>query len=350
MGYSNPRGLMAGFAVVGAVGLAVALGSRRLLDYDPALVVYTFGTLIFLFALVYRLVVWLERPPTRRIWRRGLELLLRRPTAAVGVLTRGSFTHLGAQSFLFARSRRRWLAHMLLSWGTLLAVAVTFPLVFGWVHFEAHENDPEVFRAVLFGIRVAEFPLRSVRRYVVFNLLNVSAFMVIAGVVLALNRRLRPSGRPLARQQFGHDLVPLLLLLAISLTGLMLTFSSYALRGYGYAEMSLIHALTVALTLVYLPFGKLFHIFVRPARLAVTLYRQANDAAAPALCGVCGEAYAGALHVADMKEILRQVELDWHLEGPVEHYSHVCPRCRRRLLGASHGRIMGIPDPYGGDG
>ncbi len=29
----------------------------------------------------------------------------------------------------------RWWMHQLLFWGCLLAVAITFPLVFGWIHF-----------------------------------------------------------------------------------------------------------------------------------------------------------------------------------------------------------------------
>ena len=44
----------------------------------------------------------------------------------------------------------------------------------------------------------------------------------------------------------------LLLLMAISLTGLMLTFSTHFLRGAGYSVLSLVHAVTVSATL-YVP-------------------------------------------------------------------------------------------------
>jgi NNP family nitrate/nitrite transporter-like MFS transporter len=145
----------------------------------------------------------------------------------------------------------------------------------------------------------------------------------------------------LARQQFGNDIVPLILLFAISITGLMLTFSMHALHGYGYPFISLVHAIVVTGTLLYLPFGKFFHIFQRPAQLSVTFYRQANAASAPAVCATCGEGFAGSMHVQDLKEVLHDVDLDWKLDGPVRHYSDVCPRCRRRLFGFTQGRLLG---------
>ena len=44
-------------------------------------------------------------------------------------------THLVGQTFIAKRSRLRWWMHQFLFWGCLLAVAITFPLVFGWIHF-----------------------------------------------------------------------------------------------------------------------------------------------------------------------------------------------------------------------
>ena len=63
--------------------------------------------------------------------------------------------------------------------GTMIAGAVTFPLVFGWLHFSTRLDDPETYRVMLFGLGVGEFSCRSLIRYVMFNLLNVSAVMVI---------------------------------------------------------------------------------------------------------------------------------------------------------------------------
>jgi hypothetical protein len=216
---------------------------------------------------------------------------------------------------------------------------VTFPLVFGWVHFETRLDDPLIYQVFLFGLMVDEFHIASVKRYVIFNLLNVSAVMVIAGVAMALRRRLKDPGS-IARQQFGNDIVPLLLLLAIAVTGLMLTFSTHSLHGYGYGAISLIHAMTVVATLLYLPFGKFFHIFQRPAQLSVAIYKQANAVKPPAMCCRCKEAFAGAMHVQDLKIVLAEVGLDWQLDGAGGHYSDICPPCRRRLIGFSHAQAI----------
>jgi NNP family nitrate/nitrite transporter-like MFS transporter len=187
---------------------------------------------------------------------------------------------------------------------------------------------------------VGEFHTRSLARYVMFNLLNLSAVMVIFGATLALRRRLRDPGSR-ARQQFGNDIVPLLLLIAISATGLMLTLSTHLLDGYAYAAISLIHAFVVTGTLLYLPFGKLFHVLQRPAQLGVALYRRANEASPLAACRVCHEGFAGAMHVSDLKNVLGEVDLEWTWPGPAAHYAEVCPRCRRRLFGFTQGRLWG---------
>lgn len=334
------QGLIAGLVTVLVLGSGIVLGSRNLRNYDPTLLLYTFGALFAAFAVAYRYTVWLQRPPTRLYWRRGWQLICQRRDvrrhllALAGALLR----NFAAQSFIRRRRWSRWLAHCCMSWGTMLAGAVTFPLVFGWIHFESQAHAPQVFQILVFGVRIGAFNAEvSWTRLVFFNLLNLSAVLVIVGVVLTLHRRLQDAG---AVQQFGNDLVPLLLLLAVSATGLMLTFSMHALHGAGYTVISLLHALTVITMLLYLPFGKLFHIFQRPLHLAVTVYKQANAAAPPACCRLCGEAYAGAMHVADLQGVLTDVGLDWHLDGPVAHYMHVCPRCRRRQVGVAQGQAL----------
>src|SRR5687768_16610122 len=61
------------------VALAIAIrGSGTLRWFDAALVGYLFGTLFAVFAVVYRYLVWLRRPPTARLNRRGWEAF-RRP-------------------------------------------------------------------------------------------------------------------------------------------------------------------------------------------------------------------------------------------------------------------------------
>ncbi len=43
---------------------------------------------------------------------------------------------------------------------------------------------------------------------------------------------------------------------------------------------------------------------------------------------------------AAIEGVLRDVGLDWPLHGPLEHYMHVCPRCRRRHVGLGQGQAM----------
>ena len=66
--------------------------------------------------------------------------------------------------------------------------------------------------------------------------------------MIAMHRRMRDEGAA-ALQFFREDILPLVLLFAVSLTGLLLTVSSTWLRGYGYEFMSLTHAVTVIVTL-----------------------------------------------------------------------------------------------------
>jgi len=322
---SLDRGAVAwGIAAVTVALALVAIGSGGLRWFDAALVGYLFGTLFAIFGTVYRYRVWLRRPPTARLNRRGWDAFRAGGARNLVRLAGLAGTNLAAQTFIRRRSRVRWVAHLLVFWGCALAAAVTFPLVFGWLHFETRPEDPATYLVVLFGLTVGQFGADSLMKIVMFNLLNVSAAMVIVGSGMALFRRLREPAA-MARQQFGNDLIPLLLLLAISVTGLALTFSAHLLRGAGYPVLSLIHALIVSLTLLYLPFGKLLHIFQRPLHLAVLLRRRDEARDEPARCGVCGERFATADQMADLRAGLRESGLAFDLD--------LCPRCRRRRLG-----------------
>jgi len=329
------RGALAGAGAMAVLAAGILLGSRNLRHFDPILLTYTFGVLFSAFAVAYRYAVWLQRPATKAWLKRGWELV-RRGNVFGNLLfvSRAATVNLGAQRFIRKRSFTRWLIHFLIAWGTMIAGAVTFPLVFGWLHFATRLDDPETYRVMLFGLCVGEFSTQSLLRYVMFNLLNVSAVMVITGVALALHRRLRDAAS-MSRQQFGNDIVPLLLLLAISLTGLMLTFSTHFLRGAGYTVLSLVHAVTVSATLLYIPFGKFFHIFQRPLHLAVILNRRDERSAPPALCRRCGEGFAGAAHVADLKAAMAETGFTLDLD--------LCPTCKRKRFGLAQAAVLRQP-------
>lgn len=325
------RAAAAGAVAVLLLSVGIVFGSANLRHYDPVLLTYTFGVVFSAFATVYRAAIWLQRPPTKMFLRRFLGLLRDgSPVRNLAFVLSAAGVNLAAQRFIRRRSFARWMAHFLIAWGTMIAGAFTFPLVFGWLHFETRLDDPSVYRVMAFGLPFGEFSTTSMLRYVMFNTLNVSSVMVITGVAMALHRRLREGG-PMSRQQFGNDIVPLLLLLAISLTGLTLTFSTHFLHGAGYTVLSLVHAMTVTMTLLYMPFGKFFHIFQRPVHLAVILYRTKN-AETPATCRRCGEGFAGRMHVADLKETMATVGFQLDID--------LCPRCKRRRLGLAQARTI----------
>jgi len=300
-------------------------GSRRLADFDGALIGYTFACLFATFGIVYRYSAWLTKPPTRLLFRRGVGLLLRRPGVLLGAVS----SRLITQGFIWNRGRARWLAHMLIAWGCALAAAVTFPLVFGWLHFEP--GAPGTYRVVAFGLRMAELPLGSVAAWLVLRALVISSFLVIPGVMLAMHRRLRDSGA-IAVQRFGRDLLPLLMLFAISATGLMLWVSYEFLKGTWYAVLAQIHAFTVIATLIYLPFGKLFHIFQRPASLGVAAYRAEAARSAQAVCPETKRPFASQMQLTDLDSILPEVGFDYRSARGGPSWTRVSPAGKRKLL------------------
>src|SRR5206468_856181 len=160
--------------------------------------------------------------------------------------------------------------------------------------------------------------------------LDIAAVMVLMGVFLALWRRLRDQGAQ-AVQSFAMDFFPLILLTAISVTGLALTASTIWLRGNFYDFLSILHAITVVAGLLYLPFGKFFHIFQRPAQLGVKLYQAEGDSDPGARCARCGERFASQMHIRDLNGVLRELGFDYSMTS-AGTWQEVCPPCKRKSL------------------
>jgi hypothetical protein len=190
----------------------------------------------------------------------------------------------------------------------------------------------------VFGFPVSSFPLQTFLAWMIFHGLDVAAVLVLAGIALALWRRLRDRGA-MAVQTFTMDFAPLVMLFAISITGLALTASTLWLRGALYPFLSLLHAITVIAALLYLPFGKFFHIFQRPAQLGERLYHDVAAQAAEARCVRCGDVFASRQHVEDLKAVLPQVGFDYRSAGPGSHWQELCPACKRRTLATAQLRL-----------
>jgi hypothetical protein len=335
------RATVCGLVTTILLAVLIYIGSRRLANFDAALIGYTFATLFAAFGISYRYAIWLQRPPTAVYWRRGWQVFLNPRHLGRNLIELGR--RLGVvialNSFIFRRGWQRGLAHWLIMWGCFIAAAITFPLVFGWIHFETLPDNLEWYRAYFFGVPTIAFPVHSAFAFFVFHGLVWSSFLVIGGVMLAMKRRMTDHGAA-ALQQFGEDYLPLVALFAISVTGLMLTASYTWMKGYAYDFLAILHAVTVILTLLWLPFGKFFHIFQRPAQLGVAFYREAGKRSEAAHCRRCGEAFAPRMHVEDLIEVERRLGYRYELDGQtVTHYQWICPRCRRALLAIAQGGI-----------
>lgn len=330
--YSRPT--LLGLAAAAVLTVLVIIGSRNLEHFDPALIGYTIASVVALGAIVFRYALWLQRPATRAYWKRGWQLFLDREklfkntSQAVGTVGK----NLIGQHFIFKRGFRRWLMHFLIMWGCILSALITFPLAFGWVHFRL-EGDLG-YRAYVFGFPLQLMQGRDLIAWVTFHALDFTAIMVIAGCAIAIHRRLKDRGA-IAYQTFLLDFAPHMLLIAISVSGLMLTASSLWFDGYMYSFIALTHQATVIMTLFYLPFGKFFHIVQRPASIGVELYQERSQEMEQAVCPRCGVMFVGKMWIDDLKKVVNQLGFDYRLENG--HYlQDYCPRCKRIVRGLAY--------------
>jgi hypothetical protein len=344
MKYFDRVGFRTGLIAAFLLGAVIYAGSRGLMDFDWALGAYALGSIFAAFAVAYRYAVWAQRPPTRMYLKRGLQSFWQprsKPlnTARLVKLLLDNFL---LQRFITQRSAGRWIMHACLSWGGMLAFALTFPLVFGWIHFETLPNDAETYRVLVAGFPVEQFSIHSTRAFIHFNALNMAAIVMLVGLVLSVRLRMSDDGE-MATQTFADDVLPVLLLFTVCVTGLMLTVSARFLAGAGFQFIGIAHAVSVIGLLLYLPFGKLFHIIQRPLSLGVSFYKKAGETGEQVRCLRCGEEFASKIHVRDLKTVLDEVGFNFRFATPQGeiHYQDVCPPCRRRLLALNQGRALG---------
>lgn len=344
-----------GIGVTSVLAALIVAGSRNLEHFDAALVAYTFAILFATFGLTYRYAMWLQRPPTAMYWKRGWQAFFQRGFRGRNLVSwvRRVVADVMGNRFILRRDRLRGLAHLLIMWGCVLAALITFPLVFGWLYFRPVPGDLELYRVIVFGFPTITFPIESIQAELTFHGLVWASFLVIAGVMLAMRRRMREAGAA-ALQRFTEDFVPLVLLFAVSLTGLMLTASYTWMEGYAYEFIAILHAITVIATFIWLPFGKFFHIFQRPAQLGVSFYKDVGREGEPAHCRRCGEPFTSRMHVEDLIEVEGQLGYSYEMVGEkatgeevaheevtggIEHYQWICPPCRRASVALAQGSM-----------
>lgn len=335
----------------GLVGVALTIaitfiGSDGLVWFDAALIGYLFGVIFMVFGVIYRYSVWMRRPPTRMLNRRGWDSFREGRARNLAALPGLVGSHLLAQGFIRRRSRARWLAHQLIFWGCILAVLITFPLTLGLLHFESVGQDGDRYQVYLSRVGTLKFDAESVLGWTLYHGLDIAAVLVLGGVFIFLRRRLTDPGA-LAVERSG-DWLALAGLFAVSVTGLFLTASSLWLEGRFYSALNTLHAITVILGLMYIPFGKLFHIFQRPGNLGVAYYKAANATGEQQACRRCGDEFASVRQIADLQEILPELGFDYRteerddeLDDAPGNYQTTCPRCRRTQVALAQSARVG---------
>jgi hypothetical protein len=327
--------------------LLMYLGSRGFKDFDSALIGYAVGTVFALAAVVYRYTLWITRPPTWRYFKAGWTHFLswqnfRRYTTLIPVAW---WRDIFGQTFILKRSFQRWAMHMSIFWGVVLSCLITFPLTFGWIHFTL--VPPDHYQLWFFGLPILRFAIEAGTGFSLFHALDYTAILLIVGLAIAFWRRTTDAGL-LTTQRFGFDLVPLVLLFAIAVTGLALTASSLWWEEHFYWFISLTHQVVVVGWLISLPFGKFFHIVERPASIGVTLYQTVNQdvehfgpQAQTGRCRRCGRELPSQQFIDDLKATLGDLRQNYDLGEGRGWLQEYCPTCKRVLRGEAYYQALG---------
>ncbi|CAM3448165.1 MFS transporter [Sphingobacterium prati] len=321
--------------------LMILIGSRRLQNFDAALIAYLFGTLFAVFGIVYRYTVWIQRPPTRVYFVSSLKTLFSKDGLNfVGYTLKDFLLNIIFQRFIIRRGKYRGFAHLFMAIGCFLAFCITIPLTFGWIHFTLVPGSgmdpaaPKIYTAHFFGFDVMNFPVKSIIGFLTFGALNWCSILVIIGATYFLQRRLKDPGL-IATQTFEGDILPLLLLILVSLTGLGLTLDYEFMHGKAYEFMAVTHAFFVIVFLVWMPFGKFFHIIQRPAQIGAHIYKEVGRKQGMQQCKFTHKEYTTKLHVADLKKITK--ETGFNLENKDgESILDYSPEGKRDLLAIAH--------------
>ena len=343
------------FGVLAAMVLValIAIGSRGFQWFDAALIGYAVGSIFALAAVTYKYTFWLMRPQTGRYFWRSWRLFFsfenfRRYTA---VIPKTIVMDLLTQQFIRRRGSRangfyRWVTHQCIFWGVVLSCSITFPLTFGWLRFT--QTTGVQYRMWAFGFPLISFDPYSAFGFVVYHALVFTSLLLLVGLILAFHRRFHDLAL-IAVQRFRFDIVPLALLFAIVVSGLALTADSTFFGGQYYWFVSLAHEAVVVLWLISLPFGKFFHIVERPATVGIELYWRTGEDSPAQVCPRCGEEFAPARFIRDLKRTLRDVGENYEVRevtepeaaargraanataavGDVVWWQDFCPDCKR---------------------
>ena len=322
------------------------IGTGQFAKIDLMLAGYMIASFVFVIGLIVRVAAWLIRPATKQLVKTSIQNLKsgNRSKRNVKSIVITLIENIFLQKFIFKRGIYRGIQHWLIAWGCIGSFAFTFGLVFGWVHFRL--IDATTYQIMVFNIPMISMHANGFFAAIMYNILNITALMVLVGVIMALVRRLHNNDLKVT-ERAEFDVLPLYILLAVTVTGLFLTISYKFLGGFIHPELALIHQITVVLFLIYFPFGKLFHLPIRPLAIGVPMNYQEKHMVDTRSCKKCGTKYSSDDQISDVKAILHEQQFDLQLEDG-SYLADYCPSCRRRIRVMSQlnlGAVKG--DPYG---
>jgi nitrate reductase gamma subunit len=337
---------MYAFFVTVVLFLSMWLATDQFTHIDMALLGYMVSSFIFAIGITIRLCAWLIRPATHQVIKRSIKNLKTKERAKRNykAILITAFENIVLQKFIFKRGIYRGVQHIMIAWGCIGSFAITFGLTFGWMRFDL--IDPHTYQIVAFNIPTITMAAHGFFAELVYNGLNITAMMVMIGVCMALARRVKSQDVKVT-QRAEFDLFPLYLLLAVTLTGLILTVSYSFLDGFAHHYLTLVHQITVVILLVYFPFGKLFHLPIRPLAAAVPMNYQEVIKVDTRACKKCGTNYSSDDQISDVKTILAAQSFDLQLADG-SYLADYCPGCRRRIRAMKQMNMEApIGNPYG---
>ncbi|MFX3623709.1 MAG: MFS transporter [Ectobacillus sp.] len=313
---------------------------------DLATLGYLLASIVFGIGMTIRVCFWFARPATHQVVKRSWKNLrskdrVKRNFASI---IKTGIENIFLQKFIFKRGIYRGLQHFLIAWGCLGSLAFTFGLTFGWFRFTL--IDAHTYGVIFMNHQVMKIQAHGIIAELMYNSLNIFAMMLLIGATMALIRRtINKDVR--VTQRFEFDILPLLLLLGAAVTGLMLTLSYVFLKGFMHHYITIIHQISVVFFLVYFPFGKLFHVPIRPLATAVPMNYQEVVKVDTRACKGCGNTYSNDDQISDVKAILAAQQFDLQLADG-SYLADYCPSCRRRIRVMKQ-LNMEAPqgDPYG---
>jgi hypothetical protein len=142
---------------------------------------------------------------------------------------------------------------------------------------------------------------------------------------MAMYRRVTDE-KKIVEQSKEYDFFPLILLIAISITGSLLTVSALWMEGAFYYGIGLAHQITVIVFLLYFPFSKFWHLPLRFLAVVVPMYHALEE---QKQCARCGSEYATTTQIKDVQLALQNRHLSVPIEQTNLHFSDMCSECRR---------------------